>query len=195
MKMSIRNRIPGNETWQGHVTYVFEEVLAKLVSKDAKIDIIGLAEGGIAAIRYLAEHCTNSPPTSFSGVIRLLTEPSTGPQWQSRISAIALSNPMHDVNHLHPPEFAKFISTRCRAYLVSSSPLGQPVDGRYEFGCNCFSSGEPQNVECIMPRAWPNMLKWLNTMYECPELEEVELIVMDPAEEAPKAAKQDDEEE
>jgi hypothetical protein len=38
------------------------------------------------------------------------------------------------------------------------------------------------------------MLKWLNTMHECPELEEVELLVMDP-EEAPKAVKQDDDDE
>ncbi|KAK2808976.1 hypothetical protein FQN50_004250 [Emmonsiellopsis sp. PD_5] len=57
MKMSFRNKIPGNESWQDHVTYVFEEVLGKLVAPDAKIDIIGLAEGGLAAVRYLAEHC------------------------------------------------------------------------------------------------------------------------------------------
>ncbi|EEP80691.1 predicted protein [Uncinocarpus reesii 1704] len=57
MKMSYRNKIPGNENWQDHITYVFEEVLAKSLSETAKIDIIGLAEGGLGAIRYLAEHC------------------------------------------------------------------------------------------------------------------------------------------
>ena len=57
MKMTFRNKIPGNESWQDHVTYVFEEVLGKIVSEDTKIDIIGLAEGGLGAIRYLAEHC------------------------------------------------------------------------------------------------------------------------------------------
>jgi hypothetical protein len=57
MRMSIRNKIPGNETWQDHVTHVFENVLGKIVSKDVKIDIIGLAEGGLGAVRYLAEHC------------------------------------------------------------------------------------------------------------------------------------------
>lgn len=61
MKMNIQNKIPGNETWQDHITYVFEEVLAKQVSKTAKIDIIGLAEGGLGAIRYLAEHCMSFP--------------------------------------------------------------------------------------------------------------------------------------
>lgn len=56
-KMGYRNKIPGNETWQDHITYVFEEVLGKIVPKNAKIDIVGLAEGGLGAIRYLAEHC------------------------------------------------------------------------------------------------------------------------------------------
>lgn len=56
MKMTVRNKIPGHETWQDHVTYVFDEVLGKL-APDAKIDIIGLAEGSLAAVRYLAEHC------------------------------------------------------------------------------------------------------------------------------------------
>lgn len=126
---------------------------------------------------------------------RLTYQTHLGPQWQNRISAIALSNPMHDVNHLHPPEFAKFISTRCRAYQISSRPLDEPVDGRYEFGCNCFSSGEPQNVECIMPRAWKSMLNWLNTMHENPEMEEVEVLVMrGDEEEPPKVAKNGDEE-
>jgi hypothetical protein len=57
MRMTIRNKIPGNETWQDHITHVFENVLGKIVSKDTKIDIIGLAEGGLGAVRYLAERC------------------------------------------------------------------------------------------------------------------------------------------
>lgn len=58
MKMTVRNKVPGHETWQDHITYVFDEVLGKL-APDAKIDIIGLAEGSLAAVRYLAEHCKN----------------------------------------------------------------------------------------------------------------------------------------
>ena len=57
MRMTIRNKIPGNETWQDHITHVFENVLGKIISKDTKIDIIGLAEGGLGAVRYLAERC------------------------------------------------------------------------------------------------------------------------------------------
>ncbi|KAK2867998.1 hypothetical protein FQN49_003260 [Arthroderma sp. PD_2] len=160
MKMSIRNKIPNNETWQDHVTYVFDEVLGKLASSDAKIDIIGLAEGSLAAVRYLAEHWST---------------------WKSRISSIALGNPLHDMNHLHPPEFAEFISTRCRAYLISEAELDQPVAGRYEYGCNCYSSGEPKNVECIIPQAYKSMLKWLKDMSENPELKEVEVFISEEA--------------
>ncbi|PGH05043.1 hypothetical protein GX51_03140 [Blastomyces parvus] len=156
MRMRFRNKIPGNETWQDHITYVFEEVLGKLAAPDVKIDIIGLAEGGLGAVRYLAEHW---------------------PAWQPRISSICLTNPLHDTNHLHPPAFATFMSTRSRAYLLSEKPLNTPVAGRYEFGCNCYSSGEALDVESIMPRACGSMLEWLDAMFENSALEEVEVIV------------------
>jgi hypothetical protein len=70
------------------------------------------------------------------------------------------------------------MSTRSRAYLVSQRPLDEPVDGRYEFGCNCYSSGETQNVEGIMPSAWASMLRWLNVMHENPGYGEVDRIVV-----------------
>ncbi|KKK18310.1 hypothetical protein ARAM_001616 [Aspergillus rambellii] len=58
--MTWRNEIPHNRNWQEHVGCVFNEVLAargKFVRKDIKIDVIGLAEGGLGAIRYLANNC------------------------------------------------------------------------------------------------------------------------------------------
>ncbi|KLJ11471.1 hypothetical protein EMPG_13330 [Blastomyces silverae] len=155
-RMTFRNKIPGNETWQDHITYVFEEVLGKLAAPDVKIDVIGLAEGGLGAVRYLAEHW---------------------PTWHPRISSICLTNPLHDTNHLHPPDFATFMSTRSRAYLLSDKPLDTPVAGRYEFGCNCYSSGEALDVESIMPSAWGGMLMWLDVMFENSALEEVGVIV------------------
>ncbi|EFW16625.1 hypothetical protein D8B26_001381 [Coccidioides posadasii str. Silveira] len=161
MKMSHHNKIPENGNWQEHITYVFEEVLGKMVPETAKIDIIGLAEGGLGAIRYLAEHWQT---------------------WQPRISAICLTNPLHDINHLHPLEFAKFVSTRARAYLISDKPLHHHVPGRYRFGCNCYSSGESLNVECIMPRAGDSMLSWLDKMHGSPRLEEIEVVVRDDVE-------------
>lgn len=63
--MTGRNSVPGNANWQEHVESVFEEVLAargRLVREDAKIDIIGISEGGLGVIRYLASNCMISVP-------------------------------------------------------------------------------------------------------------------------------------
>lgn len=49
--------------------------------------------------------------------------------------------------------------------------------GRYEYSCNCYSSGESKNVECIIPRAYESMLKWLDDMHDKPELKETEVFV------------------
>jgi hypothetical protein len=62
-----RNKIPGNENWQAHVGSVFNGILSargQLVRKDAKIDVIGVAEGGLGAVRYLAFNCKCSFPYS-----------------------------------------------------------------------------------------------------------------------------------
>lgn len=64
LRMSYRNYIPGSENWREHINYVFEEVLGKMTSTDSRIDIIGLAEGGLGAIQYLSKNCRS--PSSFS---------------------------------------------------------------------------------------------------------------------------------
>lgn len=60
MTMTQRNKIPSNGNWQEHVECVFEEVLAdrgRLVRSDARIDVIGVAEGGLGVLRYLRDDC------------------------------------------------------------------------------------------------------------------------------------------
>lgn len=59
--------------------------------------------------------------------------------------------------------------------------MDEPVAGRLDFGCNCFSSGEPLNIESIMARAWLGMLNWLNMMHEDQNIEEAALIIGDAA--------------
>ncbi|PKY06589.1 hypothetical protein P168DRAFT_288525 [Aspergillus campestris IBT 28561] len=164
--MSDRNKIPGNETWQEHIYHVFERILnpnGRFVRKDAKIDIIGLADGGLGAIRYLADEWD---------------------YWRGSISAICLSHPLHHAQFElgqpgaeSPPSdsFPSFVSSRCRAYVLSDKPVGLPVPGSDEHVCNCYSPGEELNVECIMPAAWKEMLQWLTRMYENPELCEEQL--------------------
>ncbi|PLN80712.1 Arb2 domain-domain-containing protein [Aspergillus taichungensis] len=166
--MSDRNKIPRNETWHGHICHVFETLLnpqGRFVRKDAKIDIIGLADGGLGAIRYLADEWDH---------------------WRGSISAICISHPLHHAPfELDQPgaesspsdSFPSFVSSRCRAYVLSDKQVGLPVPGSDEHVCNCYSSGEELNVECIMPAAWKDMLEWLTRMYESPELCEEQLKV------------------
>ncbi|KAL3442068.1 Arb2 domain-containing protein [Aspergillus insuetus] len=164
-----RNKIPGNENWQAHVSSVFGGILSargQLARKDAKIDVIGVAEGGLGAVRYLALNWNT---------------------WRSHISAICLANPLHTkTTELAPScgqpgeadSFAAFIASRCRAYLLSNEPLGLPLFDTPDHGCNCYSSGEGLNVECIMPKAWPHMLKWLDHAYADPDYCEEQLEVV-----------------
>lgn len=60
IKQTYRNVIPGNANWREHVRYIFENVLVAgglFVQPDAKIDIIGVEEGGLGAVEYLIENC------------------------------------------------------------------------------------------------------------------------------------------
>ncbi|PWY91008.1 hypothetical protein BO70DRAFT_307468 [Aspergillus heteromorphus CBS 117.55] len=163
--MTRRNNIPGNEYWQNHVDYVFEKILAargRLVKKDAKIGVIGLADGGLGAIRYLAGHWES---------------------WRPYISAICLGNPLQltsvDLgdNRDDPSSFASFVSSRCRSYVLSEAPMGMPVTSPLDHGCNCYSAGEALNLECIMPRARAHMLHWLEETFANPELFEAKLEI------------------
>ncbi|KAE8390225.1 hypothetical protein ETB97_005554 [Aspergillus alliaceus] len=168
LMMTRRNIIPNNGNWFEHIASVFQEILAdrgRLVREDATIDIVGVADGGQGVIRYLADHWE---------------------AWRPYISAIALTNPLHSIDvelavtDETSASFLAFVSSRCRAYVISDEPQGFLVPGARRHGCNCYSSGERQHIECIMPRAWEHILEWLNlahanqTMYEAQlEMKEV----------------------
>lgn len=58
--MTYRNTIPRNKNWQEHVECVFNDILAsqgKVLTRDAKVDIIGVAKGGLGAFRFLNRNC------------------------------------------------------------------------------------------------------------------------------------------
>lgn len=58
MRQTYRNVIARNETWREHVECIFKDVLApRRVDPKAKIDIIGVEEGGQAAVEFLAQNC------------------------------------------------------------------------------------------------------------------------------------------
>lgn len=122
---------------------------------------------------------------------------TAGESWNTRINSICLTNPLH-FTHLElntvddanndtdaapaspsASSFASFIATRCRAYVLSEEPLGIPVPGAADHGCNCFSSGEALNIEGIFPRACEAMLAWLNMVYQEPDFCEAGFEVLE----------------
>ena len=73
-------------------------------------------------------------------------------------------------------------SQHARAYLIHSEPVGTPLLGRDKMGCNCFSSGEAQHTEDIMPSAYRYMLAFFKLVDDVPGYEELDLKVeSDPA--------------
>ena len=73
---------------------------------------------------------------------------------------------------------------RGRAYRLSDEPLNTPVTGREEFGCNCYSSGEPVYIESVMSRAYKSFLDYFKLVTAVPGYEEVEMIVSEPTDES-----------
>ncbi|KAF7506062.1 hypothetical protein GJ744_012309 [Endocarpon pusillum] len=157
-----RNLVEGNRDEVEHVEYVFEHVLRGAGGGSARIDVIGSEWTGAAVVRYLGRHWST---------------------WSTRTNGICLIAPLHGLEDLlpHSPDptstspdsttqttlassFADFISTRCRAYVVDKATIGTLVEGRAEFGCNVYASGEQHYVECIIIRAWRHMLDWFGRL-------------------------------
>ena len=83
----VKNRIPQNGSIQEHVKCVFEEVVGKLVDKEARIDIIGLGDGAMEMIEYLQDEWDT---------------------YQNRVDAIAIG-----ASHIWKTEF---VDTRFREF-------------------------------------------------------------------------------
>ena len=48
--------------------------------------------------------------------------------------------------------------------MVHEAARGILVEGRADYGCNVYASGEHQYVECILVRAGEEMLNWLGRL-------------------------------
>jgi hypothetical protein len=143
------NRTPFNETAADHMSYVLNNILSNpdYVSKDAKLYIVGIAEGGASVVKYLASHWTHV--------------------WESRIAAIALTDPQHSIKNIEhemkkqvDPGFKDFLGARTRAYCLSEEPMGTPLEGRKLYGCNCYASGEAIYGEAALPFCMGDLLGW-----------------------------------
>lgn len=48
-----------------------------------------------------------------------------------------------------------------------------PLVGRNDFGCNCYSAGEGEILECIMPKAYKSILKFFRLVNDVPGYREL----------------------
>lgn len=108
-----------------------------------------------------------------------------GSGWRNSIAGICFGDPLHTVdvdvdisNKSDPESFAAFLAARCRAYVLSSEEIGTHEKDIGNFGCNCYSSSEPYNSDCIMIGAWKDMLARLIIYFEEPGFSEPEIVDM-----------------
>ncbi|KOS44916.1 hypothetical protein ACN38_g4176 [Penicillium nordicum] len=177
-----RNMI-GNGSIGEHVENIFHQVLMRGHFRvGAMIDIIGMSEGGHAAMTYLKKNW------SF---------------WSPHISSLSLINPetidstknkTDDVKD--PDTFAWFMKHRCRAWALCSKPIGTLLPGLEDLhGCHTYSSGESTKSTCMITRGVGHILTWMNIMHYSPmAVEKFDAVLGedDPSDEALLASLLDD---
>ncbi|KAL8839586.1 MAG: hypothetical protein Q9170_001690 [Blastenia crenularia] len=150
----VKNRAPGNEDPTKHVEHIFEEVIPKMTKAEVKINVIGMGDGGPDVARYLQ--------TNWK-------------KWEKKVQAVAVGTSfvwkMNGVGA--ESDFMGFWGDRARAYIQSAEPLDTPLIGRKESGCNCYSAGQNEVLECIMPKAYESMLKFFQLVNDVPGYREL----------------------
>ena len=120
----VKNRVPGNESLENHVRYVFDEVMAKMTNEDAQIDVIGLSDGGSMAMKFLNDNCEFILDSDHH--LTATDRQLSGATWSSRIAAIALGNPLHTINEISNASFARFLRAVPPLNPIQSNPIPKP---------------------------------------------------------------------
>ncbi|KAM0521790.1 hypothetical protein ACHAPE_002351 [Trichoderma viride] len=156
--------IPGNNSAEEHVKYVFDEVISRRANEKATVDIIATGESCEIVERFLdGEEAWNT--------------------WGSTISTLVLLGPVYESEGLKNDKFKDFMAKRGRAYVLSHEPVGTPLappegnSSRWipSLGLPCLSSSEPMYTESIFVRARSHILSYLQEValdleYENPVL-------------------------
>lgn len=173
-----RNIIPTNASISMHTQYIFEQVLMPSLPLGAKVDILGLSEGGTAAMTYLKDHCEYLI-SRYTDEDFLLTY-ALGNIWSPHVSCLTLINPQevneHDIKingQNDPNSFAFFRRFRCRAWVLSNASIGTRVAGLNLYGCNTYSCGEGTKTSCMITRGLSHIRSWMNVMHRCPTAKEI----------------------
>ncbi|KAJ5888457.1 hypothetical protein N7495_008498 [Penicillium taxi] len=144
--LTFRNKAPTSQTVAEHVAAVFIEYISKVIKIDSHslIDVIGS-------------------------------------DWRPYINGIALGAPLQsEYGGQFDPKlvddlttFTSFLARRGRSYVLHKKRIGRYIPGDWEVtGCKVYSSGEELNQECILRRAWPDIIDWLNLLHQDPKWED-----------------------
>ncbi|KAI4227002.1 MAG: hypothetical protein L6R36_002748 [Xanthoria steineri] len=148
-----KNRVSGNRDPQEHVASIFNDVIPRMCKKDVTIDVIGMGDGGPIVAEYLKANWNT---------------------WKGQVRAAAIgSGPMWQGEKLGEGEFKKFWEEHTRAYLQSDEPVGTSLTGREDFGCNCYSAGQNEVLERVMPVAYKAMLTFFQLVKDVPGYHEL----------------------
>ncbi|KAL8853443.1 MAG: hypothetical protein Q9221_001760 [Calogaya cf. arnoldii] len=148
-----KNRVPGHRDPKEHIASIFNAVIPKMCKKDVAIDIIGMGDGGPIVAEYLQDNWKN---------------------WKGQVKAVTIgSGSIWLGEKIGEGEFKEFWEDRTRAYVQSDEPVGTPLTGREDFGCNCYSAGQNEVLERVMPVAYRDMLKFFQLVHDVPGYREL----------------------
>ncbi|KAL9640192.1 MAG: hypothetical protein Q9204_000820 [Flavoplaca sp. TL-2023a] len=148
-----KNRVPGHRDAKEHIASIFDDVIPKMCKKGVAINVIGMGDGGPIIAEYLQGNWEN---------------------WKGQVKAAAIgSGSIWQGDKIADGEFAKFWEERTRAYIQSDEPVGTPLTGREDFGCNCYSAGQNEVLERVMPTAHSEMLKFFQLVNDVPGYREL----------------------
>ncbi|KAL8825643.1 MAG: hypothetical protein Q9191_004292 [Dirinaria sp. TL-2023a] len=152
---SEKNRVEGHRDVAEHIASVMAWVETH-ARKDAKIDVIGMGDASEEVVNWMNSNWS---------------------KWQKKLDAVAVGMAwMWGKEDLEAwgEGFRDFWGRRGRVYLLSDEPVDTPLMGRENFGCNCYSSGEPSYTECIMPKAYSSILAFFSLVATVPGYAEIE---------------------
>ncbi|KAL8675227.1 MAG: hypothetical protein Q9168_000347 [Polycauliona sp. 1 TL-2023] len=148
-----KNRVAGHKDPAEHVASIFNDVIPSMCKKDVAIDVIGMGDGGSIFAEFLQGNWN---------------------RWKGRVQAVAIgSGPIWLGEKIGEGEVKKYWDQRTRAYIQSDEPLGTPMTGREDFGCNCYSAGQNETLERVMPVAYTDMLKFFQLVKDVPGYREL----------------------
>lgn len=149
-----RNGIPKNITTAEHVKCVFEEVVDKLVGKDAKLDIIAVGNSAEEVEKYL-------------------NDDEVWKKFGTMMGAMVVLGGFYHSDEFKCEGFKQFMQERARAYAIHHTPLDNPIAGSFgnpgalgftSFGCPAFSAGEANMTELMLIETHHSVLNWLENV-------------------------------